>query len=678
MRAAGSLDSVPNGIGRKQADHLARMNTQYRAELDGLRAIAILSVLFDHYGIGPLEGGFAGVDIFFVLSGFLITIQCMQFGGDLRWTRIRDFYFRRFWRIAPAYYAVIALTMLVGARVMLADDVRRMAHSALASAPFAANVYFNQNMGYFAASAIYSPLLHLWSLGVEAQFYLIWPLVLGLAARRPTRTQLLLVAAIGLASFTASTLLSIHDVKMAFFSLPSRLWEFCLGASVALAQDFAASKAVRRLSGWTTTAALAALLATPFLVDSDTIWPAPTALIVTLATAVVILGAQRTSSLAHRLLSLAPMTWIGRISYSLYLVHWPLLVLATYAVFPTAGLGLRAVLMLASFPLAWLLHRYVEAPWRGAFRSDRRWRPAFIAAMPAAALALSGWRDVQAALPASHENATPATSATTWRSAERGSLSSDACLMGGGDEPPVAALWGDSHAGHFVGGFGEAFGARGETIAAFTKPSCPPLPGLRVATNAFGGRADCEWRNDRVLAYLIATPSIKTVYLAARWAAYSEAARFGKESGGRYFLISQAQPRASAENSRELMRQALIAVAQALSKAGKSVVLIEQAPEMGFDAGRCAELLAPAEAATQCTVPLSAVMSRQRNAEAVIAAARAAAPRLQIVDPRRALCDADRCYAVMNGTRLYGDFHHLSDGGSKWLVPLLLKQAETD
>jgi peptidoglycan/LPS O-acetylase OafA/YrhL len=654
------------------------MKTQYRPELDGLRAIAILAVLFNHFGIGRVEGGFAGVDIFFVLSGFLITVQCARSGGDLRWAQIRDFYIRRFWRIAPAYYVVILLTVAIGARLMLADDVRRMGHSALASALFAANVYFNQDMGYFAASAIYSPLLHLWSLGVEAQFYVIWPLALRLALRRPTRVQLLFVAAIGLASFAASTLLSIHDVKTAFFSLPSRLWEFCLGASVALAPGPASSDALWRKLGWATTGALAVLLATPFLVNNEALWPAPTALIVTLATATLILGAQQPTSFAQRLLSLAPMVWVGRISYSLYLVHWPLLTLATYAVFPTAGLLLRAALMLASFPLAWLLHRFVEAPLRGAYRSDRRWRTALTAGMPAAALGLAGWFGVQTALPAPHEAEAPGRSLSTCRSADWGAPWPDACLMGAGDAPPVAALWGDSHAGHFASGFAEAFGERREAIAAFTKPSCPPLPGLRVTTNGFGGRADCETQNARVLAYILATPSIKTIYLAGRWAGYSDPTRFGNELGGRYFLVSKAQPFASAENSRQLMRQALIAVAQTLSKAGRTVVLIEQAPEMGFDAGRCAELLAPAEAQTRCTVTRPAVMERQRDAEAIFAAVRAAAPSMRVLDPRRALCDAERCYAVVNGKGLYADFHHLSDAGSKWVVRFFVKQEQAD
>ena len=168
------------------------------------------------------------------------------------------------------------------------------------------------------------------------------------------------------------------------------------------------------------------------------------------------------------------------------------------------------------------------------------------------------------------------------------------------------------------------------------------------------------------------------MFLAAIWAAYADGRRFGRESGGLYHLVDADHRFPSIATSRLLLRDRLIAVSQTLSRAGKAVVLIEQTPEMGFDAGRCARLLTPAEAATRCAVPRATVMNRQRNAEAIIAAVRVAASGLRVVDPRRVLCDADWCYAVRNGESLYGDFQHLSDEGSEWVVPLLLKQVETN
>ena len=146
-------------------------------------------MLLGHFDLAPFGGGFAGVDVFFVLSGFLITAQCADAGDSLPWRRI-GIYLRRFWRIAPAYLAVVAATAFIGAHLMLADDARRLETSALASALFAANLYFNNDLGYFAPSAIYSPLLHLWSLGVEAQFYLVWPLAIRFALPRPTWRRL--------------------------------------------------------------------------------------------------------------------------------------------------------------------------------------------------------------------------------------------------------------------------------------------------------------------------------------------------------------------------------------------------------------------------------------------------------------------------------------------------------
>ncbi len=268
-----------------------------RPELDGLRAIAIVLVLLGHFDLAPFGGGFAGVDVFFVLSGFLITTQCAA-GGSLPWRRIRGFYVRRFWRIAPAYLIVVAATTAIGAHVLLADDARRLAASAVASALFAANLYFNNDLGYFAPSAIYAPLLHLWSLGVEAQFYLVWPWALAFALPRRARTQFAVVAAIAAISLTLSVAWSFLDAKTAFFALPSRLWEFAAGAAVALAPQFAQRAAQWRHASRLAAAALALLLIAPFLFDGDSPWPAPLAAIVVAPTAALILCARGPGGIA--------------------------------------------------------------------------------------------------------------------------------------------------------------------------------------------------------------------------------------------------------------------------------------------------------------------------------------------------------------------------------------------
>ena len=199
-----------------------------------------------------------------------------------------------------------------------------------------------------------------------------------------------------------------------------------------------------------------------------------------------------------------------------------------------------------------------------------------------------------------------------------------------------------------------------------------------MSTNLFNAHRDCEKHNAQVLAFLLASPSIKTVFLAARWAAYADGRRFGREFGGRYYLVDADHRAPSIATSRLLLRDRLIDVAQTLLAAGKAVVVVEQTPEMGFDAGRCFRLLDPVAAAERCVVPRAAVVDRRSAADAAIAAAREAVPQLRLVDPLPALCDQTLCYAVRDGIGLYSDFHHLSRAGADRLVPDLLRQAQID
>ena len=182
-------------------------------------------------------------------------------------------------------------------------------------------------------------------------------------------------------------------------------------------------------------------------------------------------------------------------------------------------------------------------------------------------------------------------------------------------------MWGNSLAGQLDVGFGHAFATKGETGVEFSRPSCPPLPGLSVSTNLFNAHRDCEKHNAQVLAFLLASPSIKTVFLAARWAAYADGRRFGRESGGRYYLVDADHRAPSIATSRLCARSPDRRRANAAG-GGQAVVVVEQTPEMGFDAGRCFRLLDPVAAAERCVVPRAAVVDRRSAADAAIAAAR--------------------------------------------------------
>ncbi len=307
----------------------------FRPDLEGLRGVAILLVLAFHAGLPSVSGGFVGVDVFFVLSGFLITgllVRERERNGRID---LRAFYARRVRRILPA--ALVVLVGIVAASwVMLPMlDMERVAGDAAAAALSVGNIRFAlQATDYFAADVVPSPVLHYWSLGVEEQFYLVWPALLILAtwrgpSRRAAFTALAIVA---VGSFATSLYLTDASAAWAFYSLPTRAWELALGGLLAVAWPWLARlpDPVVAPIGWI---GLAAVVASLFVIDPATPFPGTAALLPTLGTAAVVLAGTRRASVGL-VLERAPMRWLGRISYSLYLVHWPILIL------PAAGLAI--------------------------------------------------------------------------------------------------------------------------------------------------------------------------------------------------------------------------------------------------------------------------------------------------------------------------------------------------
>lgn len=336
---------------------------QYRPDIDGLRAIAVVPIVLFHAGVSTLSGGFIGVDIFFVISGFLITsiiVREMDAGAF----SIAGFYRRRTVRIFPALFVMLSATLVAGCFLLLPDDVRSLAASAAAAAGFVSNVYFESHAGYFGGAAETIPLLHTWSLGVEEQFYLFYPLLL-MAARRyfPTRLRLAL-ALVAALSFVLSLYWALKAPNMAFYLLPSRAWELALGGLVALG----AFPKVASVHGRNALAMLGlALIAAGLFAITPARWfPAPWALLPCLGAALLI--AYGAGGATDRLLAARPMRAIGAISYSLYLWHWPIITFYRFqtdmALAPAGG----ALVVAASLAAASLSYLIVERWFLRRFR----------------------------------------------------------------------------------------------------------------------------------------------------------------------------------------------------------------------------------------------------------------------------------------------------------------------
>ena len=353
----------PRAADGGEAPHVAAAHG-YRTDIDGLRALAVLPILFNHAGVRGFGGGYVGVDVFFVISGFLITGILLR---DLEAKRhsIVEFYRRRALRIMPALCAMLLIVTLVSLATLLPGETVRFARSVGATLLFGSNILFLSEAGYFDVASHTKPLLHTWSLAVEEQFYILWPLllaVIGVHRRLPLRAVLVGVA---LASLALSVWLVRYDMSAAFYLLPSRAWELAVGGLIAV---FPHRIRIRWVNEALAAAALIVLALAVWRFSSVTPFPGLAALVPCLATVAMIFTGPLT--LVGRGLSLRPLVFVGLISYSLYLWHWPVIVFAEVWLLLAPTPAVMAGEVAASVVLAILSWRFVETPFRVG---GRRW-----------------------------------------------------------------------------------------------------------------------------------------------------------------------------------------------------------------------------------------------------------------------------------------------------------------
>jgi peptidoglycan/LPS O-acetylase OafA/YrhL len=365
---------------------------QFRSDVEGLRGVAVLLVVAFHARVSAFSGGFVGVDAFFVISGYLITALLTEEIERTGSLSLVAFFARRIRRLIPAAAVVLLATVLLSAIVLPPLEVIRAATATQAAAAYMSNVHFLRLASdYFSGESASSPIVHTWSLSVEEQFYLMWPLVfLGLARAMRGRTLCRrhlawLLTAIGVMSFAAASFYTTANHWLAFYSMPLRAWEFACGGLASMIGWRAASEEIgsgRRLlnvvMGW---AGLGLLLSAGAIYSASTEFPGVAAAWpVTGAAMILVAGAMpmRAKWSVGTALSAAPMQWIGRHSYSWYLWHWPVLALGT-SLLPAAGVLGRVAFAAFALLLAALTYKFVEAPARAAARAGgveprREWR----------------------------------------------------------------------------------------------------------------------------------------------------------------------------------------------------------------------------------------------------------------------------------------------------------------
>lgn len=626
-------------------------NHSYRRDIDGLRAIAVLAVIIFHINKDVLPGGFVGVDVFFVLSGFLITGKLFDdlAAGSFS---LRDFYVRRIKRIVPAMLVVVLATLAAAQALLLPEDAKNAGKAGIAAVASVANVYYTyfSDAGYFAASSTQLPFLHLWSLGVEEQFYLIWPLVLALLNGRVRgAVLLLLMAGAALASFIAAELLFTRNPSFVYYMLPTRAGELLGGAIAAwvLREGLQArlSAASWRKLGWLGAALLAASV---WLLHEDQVFPGVRAMLPVAATVLLLLAGSQDAALA-RMLGWAPLRAIGLVSYSAYLWHWPLLAFYRYG-YGEPGLASGVAIFVLTLALAWLTYAWVEQPFRRV--SGARWKAIFagygVASVAAAAAAVlvmkpalvlerlydSGYGERLAQVRAG-ENAPDRFKYVCMRAAlTRQDAADPRCVINGGAAvagKPSVLLWGDSNAAHYVGMVGAFARHAGFSFRNLEVGTCAPLLG------PVDGIVHPQRVRDCGASQAVVREVLKTTDIVIMAAAYSS--------------YQDRSPR---------FLERLFGTVRELTASGKRVVLIGRIPIFEqYDRACAAKALTyPWLRCEPLRAPMDGAVARLNDRLRAFAAAE---PNVAYFDATAQLCPNGQCSTHdAAGNKLYYDGGHLT------------------
>lgn len=649
----------------------------YRPDIDGIRAIAILSVVLYHAGVPMLSGGFTGVDIFFVISGYLIGGHILSELCSGAFSFLR-FYKRRAKRILPAFYVVIAFAILTAIILLSPFEANEFAKEGVTSIVSASNIYFARSSNYFQTKSELYPLLMTWSLGVEEQFYAVIPLLMALLARMRRGLILPAILVVCALSFVIATRELNSHPDMAFYSLPARAWE--LGVGVALAVAELSWKRKLLSARWTQAASLmgfALMLVPMHLLTSGTPFPGVAALPSVLGTALVI--AAPVSWINRRLLSLSPLVFVGKISYSWYLWHWPLLAFMRIASGGTLRPYAVAVAIAVSLGMAFLSYHFIEQPFRRSSRAPTSLLIRY------AAVSL-GFVVVCAVLLMSHglpkrypaliqEGEMESHSCLASYGSERPDLSSH--CYAASDPRPSVVLWGDSHSAALAPAVRQAANTEGYNFIQMTKASCLPLTGVAKSVPQHPlAASECVHFNNTVLNLIVADSRIRIVIMAGRWA---DPFRDGGNIYPLYSLISHTPELHFPESVRSEFAQSLSASIRVLQNASKRVIVFDDVPFFDFDPwSRFQTAHIPARLAVAIWLgadtdnpglaPASSVSAANMSAD-VLSQTLEGISGVELVDLKSKFCNNKNLCAYMDGDRmLYLDEQHLTAEGARYAL----------
>ena len=659
---------------------------KYRREIDGLRALAVLPVIFFHAGFPVFGGGFVGVDVFFVISGYLITtiiVNEIEQGSF----SLLEFYERRIRRILPALFFAMLCTLPVAWFWLLAQELKSFSQSLVAVTLFASNILFYVTSDYFDTAAELKPMLHTWSLAVEEQYYVFFPIILMLTWKLGRRWIVFLLSAAAIMSALSAQWISSSNPSFAFYLLPTRVFELLIGALVSFYMKDKTSVKVRRSVGESAgIVGLLLILYSIFTFDKTTPFPSLYTLAPTIGVALIIIFADQ-ATFVGKALGNRIFVGVGLISYSAYIWHHPIFAFARLISIDAPSKAFMAILIILSLAMACFSWKFIELPFRNRKMMSRR-QVFLFGAVGSFAFLLIGLaghftKGYEARLPDEvaslgrvfrEEKALIDEGACHLKNDEQVLVG---CARGASGQKPQFALVGDSHANALAYELSKAFSASGSSFIQHTKNSCPLAPGFIKKKIENCDKFQSAYLRDPQLE------EVGTYIVSARWSFYIHKDDFDNGEGGvekrrnvdeftAGSVPIDAPYEARKASVMEGFRQAIVS----LLNSGKRVILIYPVPAQGWDV--------PSRLSKQLfyrsDVSINGVNSeiiRKYDAE-IVSLFDQLGERNDLVRvyPSKIFCETyvkDRCVSMLNNIALYYDSYHLSNAGAKLVVEEIMK-----
>lgn len=639
------------------------MKLDYRADIDGLRAIAVLSVVIYHVRESLLTGGFVGVDIFFVISGYLITTIITREINDGKFS-LAEFYERRIRRIYPALFAMVLLIVPVSAILYSASNFKEFSKSIIATTFFFSNIHFWTGSGYFEEPAQLKPLLHTWSLAVEEQYYILFPLMVMLIVRYFKSTTPHILTGMALLLFGWNVYALQNDPSGAFYFAHLRAWELLIGSVLALNPVPVNTRPVFRNA--LSLIGLGMISASIFLYSENTPFPGFAAAIPALGTALILYSGIANLTFVNKLLSIPPLVFVGKISYSLYLWHWPLVIFSTYYAIRRLTRPELVLLLAGIFIISTLSWKFIEIPFR---KRTLPQKSIFIQAgavmMIAASIGVTIY--LNNGFPGQQNTGQTTIEDETWLYEPCNFANPDNddtlkfCPLGKDTQNPTFLLWGDSHASALAWGIHVRALQKGIAGQLIYNAGCRPLLGITA-----NKQSNCVDFNIQTLHYIEAHPELTTIFLGGRWAQWVEGT--GYKEREITILKDTLSDSSKGTPNAVLFERGLNRTIEKLLELDRRVVLISEVPEVKYNVatsnfiaqrtGRDANsIIAPS---------LDEYLSRNQRVFPIIDSIRDKYG-IQVLDPWKVLCNENQCIVVVDEKPLYMDADHLSFFGSEYI-----------